>query len=84
MTYLITLYLKPPDNTLQFVKRLSWTKNLMIDDQYGLILISPKRSLYTIRVTGELPSSQLLTQYPDVIKGIHADVRIESFSERAK
>ena len=80
MSYLITLYLLPPQNTLEFIKSLPWAKELTIDIEYGLVLISPRKSLYTIRAKSEHDLFPLLDDYPEIIKGIHGDVRIHPFS----
>lgn len=73
--YLITLYLQPGENTLQYVKQLPGLKELNIDEDYGLINISPKRNLYTIRTSGEIDANKLMSIQPKV-KGIYPDVKI--------
>ncbi len=72
---LITLHLLPGENTLQYVKQLSGFEKLNIDEGYGLVSISPKRNLYTIRVSGDIDADKLLSRQPKV-KGIYADVKI--------
>jgi hypothetical protein len=78
MRYLVTLRLEPPGNSLQYVKRLPGFKDVEIDEAYGLVLISPKRQLYTIRVSGDLDAEQLMSKQPEV-KGVHGDVKVSTF-----
>lgn len=75
MPYLITLHLPPPRGSLQQVKQLAGLKGVEIDEDYGLVLISPRRHLYTIRVTGPVDADQLMAEQPEV-KGVYPDVRI--------
>ncbi len=75
MRYLITLQLLTDENTLESVKTLPGLKELKIDEDYGLVLISPKRNLYTIRVSGDLDSDTLMSVQPKV-KGVYADVKV--------
>ncbi|NEO20250.1 MAG: hypothetical protein F6J94_27420 [Moorea sp. SIO1F2] len=75
MRYLITLNLPPPNNSLEFVKQLDGIKDLEIDEDYGLILISPKRDLYVIRVSGDMDSQKLIAIQP-LVKGVHGDIKI--------
>lgn len=75
MRYLITLHLVPPENSLQHVKQLPGLKDVEIDEDYGLILISPKRDLYTIRASGNLDPDKLMSMQPEV-KGVYIDVRV--------
>jgi len=75
MRYLITLQLLTGENTLESVKKLPGLKELKIDEDYGLVLISPKRNLYTIRVSGDLDSDTLMPVQPKV-KGVYADVKV--------
>jgi hypothetical protein len=74
-TSLITLHLLPGENTLDYVKQLLQNENLDIDDDYGLVVISPKRNLYTIRVSGDIDTKRLLKRQPKV-EGIYADAKI--------
>ena len=82
MRYLITLYLLPPHNTFDQVKRLPALQGLHIDEDYGLVLISPKRNLYTIRVLGEVDPEHLQSLDPEVIKGVHGDIKISPFHDQ--
>jgi len=49
-----------------------------IDEAYGLVLISPKRQLYTIRVSGAIDAERLIAEQPEV-KGVHGDTRVSTF-----
>jgi len=73
--YLVTLHLLPGENTLEYVRELRGLKDLKIDEEYGLVLISPTRNLYTIRVSGDIDSDKLMSVQPKV-KGVYGDVRI--------
>lgn len=75
MQYLVTLQLEPPLNSLEQVKQLSGIQDLDVDEEYGLVLISPKRHLYVVRVSGEIDSDQLMAMQP-LVKGVHGDVKI--------
>jgi hypothetical protein len=75
MQYLVTLHLQPPNNSLEYVKQLSGIRELEIDENYGLVLISPKRELYVIRVTGDLEPNHLMSIQP-AVKGVHGDVKV--------
>jgi hypothetical protein len=75
MRYLITLSLLPHESSLEFVKQFPGFEEIEIDEDYGLVLISPKRNLYTIRVLGDLDHDKLMAVQPKV-KGIHGDVRV--------
>ncbi len=80
MKTLITLHLPPPKNTFEYVKTLPWLNNLTLDENFGLVLISPKHDLYTICVKGKIDSKKLKSDYSDIIKGIHGDAKISPFS----
>ncbi len=80
MRYLITLYLEPPDNNLDYVKQLQGLKGLEIDNAYGLVLISPKRNLYTIRASGDVEPESLMSMHAE-IKGIYPDTRISTVKQ---
>jgi hypothetical protein len=75
MNYLITLHLSPPHNSLDYVKTLDGIKDLNIDEDYGLVLISPKQNLYVIRVSGDVDYQKLMAIQP-LVKGVHGDVKI--------
>ncbi len=75
MQYLVTLHLKSPNNSLQYVKKLPGFIKVEIDENYGLVPISPKRDLYVIRVSGDLDPAELMSIQPEV-KGVHGDVRV--------
>jgi hypothetical protein len=65
----------PGENTLDYVKQLFQHENLDIDEGYGLVVISPKRNLFTIRVFGDIDAKKLQNRQPK-IDGIYGDVRI--------
>ncbi len=79
MKTLITLQLPPPKNTLEYIKKQRWLNDLTLDEEYGLVLLSPKIDLYTIRVTGNIDSKKLKKDYPDIIKGVYGDIKISPF-----
>ena len=72
--YTIKLQLVPPNNTFEYVRRIPGIDELDIDKDYGLVLISPKRGLYTIRVFGDIDIKRIRA-LPDV-KGVYGEVRI--------
>jgi len=76
-TSLVTLRLEPPHNTLAYVQQLSGFQGVAIDADYGLVLISPQRSLYVVRVVGTLDAERLMAQHPEV-QGVHGDVNIQA------
>ncbi|HEY9207128.1 MAG TPA: hypothetical protein VIO58_14535 [Candidatus Methanoperedens sp.] len=73
--FLITLHLLPGENSLQHIKQLPGLEELEIDEDYGLVVISPKRKLYTIRVSGNIDADKLMSIQTKV-KGIYPDVKI--------
>ena len=75
MRYMITLQLLADENTLERVKKLPGINELEMDEDYGLVLISPKRNLYTIRVSGDIDPDKLMSMQPKV-KGVYGDVRV--------
>jgi hypothetical protein len=79
MQYLITLYLEPPNNSMEYVQQLSGIRDLKIDANYGLVPISPKRNLYVIRVIGDIDANHLMSIQP-AVKGVHGDIKVEPFS----
>lgn len=81
MRYLITLELEAPNNSLLYVKQLSGIRELEIDEDYGLVPISPKRNLYVIRVSGDLDTNQIMSIHP-AVKGVHGDVKVEPFNSQ--
>lgn len=72
---LITLHLQPDENRLQDIKQLLGFENLNIDDEYGLVAISPKRNLYTIRVSGDLDAEKLMS-IQQKVKGVYTDLKV--------
>lgn len=79
MQYLITLYLEPPNNSMEYVQQLSGIRDLKIDANYGLVPISPKRNLYVIRVIGDIEPNHLMSIQP-AVKGVHGDMKVEPFN----
>jgi hypothetical protein len=73
--FLVTLHLLTDENTLEYVKQLPGIRQLNIDEDYGLVLISPKRNLYTIRVSGDIDPDNLMSIQRKV-KGVYADLKI--------
>lgn len=78
--FLVTLFLQPGENTLQHIKQLPGLEDLDIDEDYGLVAISPKRNLYTVRVRGDIDADRLLSIQPKV-KGIFADAKVAPFNK---
>jgi hypothetical protein len=74
MRYLITLRLTPADSSLDHAQHLLKPFGLRVDAQYGLVLISPKRSLYVVRVEGDIEEAAL-SALPEVV-GVHGDPKI--------
>lgn len=78
MRYIVTLKLTPPSNSLDTVRNLPGFKEVLVDEAYGLVPISPKRNLYVIRVLGDLDPTELMSIQPEVT-GVHGDLKIEPF-----
>jgi hypothetical protein len=72
---MIKLELKPEEANLSRVKGLEGIKDLNVDEDYGLICISQKRSLYTIRVIGTVDRDALMPVQRRV-KGVYGEVKI--------
>lgn len=72
--YLIKIQLFPPNNTLDYARRIPGLDTLDIDETYGLVSISPQRGLYVIRVLDGVDADRIRT-LPEV-KGVYGDVRI--------
>ena len=72
--YTIKLQLVPPNNTFDYVRRIHGLDELNIDEDYGLVSISPKRGLYIIRVLGDIDINRIRA-LPEV-KGVYGEVRI--------
>ena len=84
MTYqtsMIKLKLEPGEATLARVYELEGLKDLNIDESFGLICISPKRNLYTIRVSGDVDRDALMAVQTRV-KGVYGEVKISQISEK--
>jgi hypothetical protein len=80
--FLIKLHLLENENTIQFVEQLPGLKEIEIDEDYGLNLISLKRNLYVVRVLGDIDPDKLMSTQPKV-KGVYpADVKIVPTKEK--
>jgi hypothetical protein len=79
MRYLVTLRLAPAHRTLEYARHLLEPLGLRIDVQYGLVSISPKRSLFVVRVGGEI-DGEALASLPEVA-GVHGDPKIAPFAK---
>jgi hypothetical protein len=77
--YNIKLQLFPPNNTFDYVHRIPGLDALTIDEDYGIVSISPKRGLYVIRVLGEIDINRIRA-LPEV-KGVYGDVRIAAINK---
>lgn len=75
MRTLVTLKLLEHENSLQFVQQLPGLTELEIDKDYGLVLISPKRKLYTIRVKGVVDAERLMS-IQSKVEGVYGDARV--------
>ena len=80
MRYLITLRLAAKDSTFEHAQSLLKPFGLGVDVHYGLVMISPKRNLYVVRVEGEI-NEQALTALPEVV-GVHGDPKIAPILKR--
>ena len=74
MRYLITLKFAPSEATLAQARELLEPFGLVVDVAYGLVIISPKRGLYVVRVEGGINNEQL-SALPEVV-GVHGEVKI--------
>ena len=75
---LIMIELQPHNNSLEYVRQLPGFDELDIDEEYGLVLISPKRQLYVVRVSGNVDLDRLMSIQP-AVKGVYGDPKIEPF-----
>ena len=80
MRYLITLRLTPTDRTFGHAQSLLEPFGLGVDAQYGLVMISPKRSLFVVRVEGDI-NEDALVALPEVV-GVHGDPKIAPIGKR--
>ena len=76
MPALITLELHPPEDTLAFACGLPVLRDVDIDREYGLVLVSPRRRLYVLRVNGDIDRQALLRD--PRVKAVHGDTRIST------
>ncbi len=72
--HIIKLQLVPPNNTLEHVRHIRGLDGLDIDENYGVVSISPKRGLYVIRVSDDIDINKIRS-LPEVM-GVYGDVRI--------
>lgn len=80
MRYLITLRLAPKDSTFEHVQSLLKPLGLGADTHYGLVMISPKRNLFVVRVEGDI-NEEALTALPEVV-GVYGDTKIAPIEKR--
>ncbi len=73
---LIMLELQQHNNSLEDVRKLPGLEEFDIDEEYGLVLISPKRQLYVIRISGNVDLDRLMSIQP-AVKGVYGDPKIE-------
>lgn len=78
---MIKLELEPGEASLSRVSELQGLKDLNIDETFGLTCISPKRNLYTIRVSGDVDRDALMAVQPKV-KGVYGEMKISQISEK--
>ncbi len=80
MTYLVTLTLNQNERTLAFVRKIFLdAKDVTVDDDYGVVTISPKRNLYAIRVSSVDPDGvrSIETEISEV-EGVYEDSSIST------
>jgi len=78
---LIKLHLSPEEATIVHVCTLEGIRDLEVDENYGLVCISPKRRLYAIRVFGPVDHNCLADVQHRVV-GVYGDVKISGISQR--
>lgn len=72
---MIKLELEPGEASLSHVQGLEEIKDLNVDKDFGLICISPKRRLYTIRIDGNVDRDTLMALQPRV-NGVYGEMKI--------
>ena len=80
--YLVTLNLSRNEKTIEHIRSLlSTVRNITIDDEYGIVLISDKRDLYAVRVIGEVNTNELKLIKTEIkeVYGVSLDSRVSSF-----
>ncbi len=77
--YIIKLQLFPPNNTFDSARRIPGLDVLTIDEDYGMVSISPKRGLYVIRVSGDVDINRI-RDLP-AVKGVYGDVKISPINK---
>lgn len=74
MRFLITLKLTPEVSTFEHALSLLKPLGLEVDVDYGLVMISPKRNLFVVRVEGDI-SEDALSALSEFV-GVHGDPNI--------
>ena len=80
MRYLITLKLTSKDSTFEHAQSLLKPLGLRVDAHYGLVMISPKRSLFVVRVEGDI-DKKALSALPQFV-GVYGDPKIAPIEKR--
>ena len=75
--HLLKLRLSPGEASMDVVRKLEGISDLSIDEDYGLICLSPKRRMYSIRVLGPIDQDQLKDKQPRVL-GVFGEVKIST------
>ena len=77
---MIKLELEPGEASLSHVQGLEGIKGLNVDEDYGLICISQKRRLYTIRIIGNVDRHTLMAVQSRV-KGVYGEIQISQIKK---
>ena len=77
---MIKLELEPGEASLSHVQGLEGIKGLNVDEDYGLICISQKRRLYTIRIIGNVDRHTLMAVQSRV-KGVYGEIKISQIKK---
>ena len=80
--YIIKLQLEKPNNTLEHVRHIRGLSGLDIDEDYGVVSISPKRGLYVVRVSDDIDINKVRA-LPEVT-GVYGDMRIDPINKGDK
>lgn len=78
---MVKLELEPGEASLSHVRGLEGIKDLNVDEDFGLICISPKRRLYTIRIDGNVDRDTLMAVQPRV-KGVYGEMKVSQIKDR--
>jgi len=76
MFMMIKLKLLPPFNTMKAVRDLPGLKDLVFDSIYGLVLISPKDSLYVVRTPSSIDNRKARKSLSPEIIEFYGDTKI--------